>query len=161
MNDYFRTLYKFNHGYCQQLLDDIADEEMLTQPTAAVNTPAWLLGHLAICTDFALGIVGQEKRIARDWMVYFGPGSSPTPGEKKWPTRQEMWEAYSSGHKLVESASHDVDPELLGKPNPIEFLQATLPTAGDLLAHLMTTHESLHLGHLSNWRRQTGRPPLF
>lgn len=161
MNDYFRKLYAFNHNYCKQLLADVTDDEMLVQPSSAVNTPAWLLGHLAICTDFALGILEQEKQIPREWMVYFGPGSKPHPGDRTWPSKAELWDAYSSGHQLVDAATLDIDPPLLAKPNPIEFLQSDLPTSGDLLAHLMATHESLHLGHLSNWRRQTGRPPLF
>ncbi|MEM8945716.1 MAG: DinB family protein [Planctomycetota bacterium] len=161
MDDYFRTLYAFNRNFCEQLLADIADDEMLVQPAANVNTPAWLLGHLAICTDFALGTLGQEKQLPRDWMVYFGPGSKPIPGDRTWPDRQAMWDAYVSGHDLVAAASRDADPTLLAAPNPVEFLVSAMPTAGDLLAHLMTTHECFHLGHLSNWRRQTGRAPLF
>lgn len=161
MNDSFRTLYAFNHGYCRQLLSDISDEEMLLQPSKNVNPPAWLLGHLAICTDFALGILGEEKQLPEEWMAFFGPGSKPTPDDQPWPTREEMLNAYSAGHKLVDAASHDIKPEQLTQPNPIDFLIKALPTSGDLLAHLMTTHESLHLGHLSNWRRQTGRAPLF
>ena len=161
MNDYVRTLYAFNHGYCKNLLADIADDEMLHQPAEGVNTPAWLLGHLAICTDSALGMLGEEKRLPREWFVCFGPKSSPTPGERTWPSRQELWDGYSAGHEAVDAATHEISPELLAEPNPLEFLLAALPTKGDLLAHLMTTHESLHLGHLSNWRRQTGRPPLF
>ena len=161
MNDYFRTLYAFNRNYCQKLFSDIADDEMLVQPAAGVNTPAWLLGHLAICTDFALGILGQEKRLPAEWMTYFGPGSQPLPGDQTWPERAEMWDGYVNGHELVDAASRDADPQLLAQPNPIEFLVSELPTAGDLLAHLMSTHECFHLGHLSNWRRQMGRAPLF
>jgi len=161
MNDTLRTLYAFNQGYCRQLLEDISADEMLSQPAAGVNPPAWLLGHLAICTDFALGILDQEKQLPRPWLVYFGPGSKSVPGEKPWPGKEELLDAYLTGHKLVEEASHHIAAELLVKPNPIDFLTAALPTSGDLLAHLMATHEALHLGHLSNWRRQMGRAPLF
>jgi len=35
-----------------------------------------------------------------------------------------------------------------------------LPTRGDLLAHILTTHEATHLGQLSAWRRQLGFPPV-
>ena len=161
MNDSLRTLYAFNHGYCESLLADISEKEMITQPTPGVNTPAWLLGHLAICTDSALGLMEREKRLPKTWRVYFGPGTAPTPGERTWPSKQELWDAYSVGHEAVDAASHTVPVELLAQPNPLDFLSASLPTVGDLLAHLMATHESMHLGHLSNWRRQTGRPPLF
>lgn len=161
MNDTLRTLFAFNQGYCERLLADISEEEMITQPTPGVNTPAWLLGHLAICTDSALGVLGQEKLLPRQWSVLYGPGSQPTPGERTWTSKQELWAAYSAGHEAVDAATRDVSAESLSGANPIEFLQATLPTTGDLLAHLMSTHEAMHLGHLSNWRRQMGRPPLF
>ncbi len=162
MNEYFRTLYAFNHGYCKNLLADIGEEEMLLQPAEGVNSPAWLLGHLALCTDFALGVLGQEKRLSAEWMTNFGPGSSPTPANQPFPEKQPLWDAYATGHEAVEEATRGpIAPEYLSAANPVEFLQPVLPTAGDLLAHLMTTHESSHLGHLSNWRRQMGRAPLF
>ena len=161
MNDHFRNLYAFNHGYCERLLADISDEEMLAQPSPDVNTPAWLLGHLTVCTDYALSIMGQEKRLPRTWAILFGPKTKPVSEKRPFPHKQELWEAYSAGHEAVTSASFDIAPELLEKPNSIEFLLEALPTSGDLLAHLMSTHEASHLGHLSNWRRQMGRPPLF
>ena len=160
MNNYFRRLYAFNQGYCEKLISDIAEDEMLVQPAPDVNTPSWLLGHLALCTDYALGILGQELKLTKEWSVNFGPGSKPLPGKRPFPSKQELWDAYAAGHEAVLAASHDFAPELLSKPNPVEFLVEVLPTSGDLLAHLMTTHEAGHLGHLSNWRRQMGRPPI-
>lgn len=163
MDDTIRTLYAFNHAYCQSLLADMDEKEMLKQPSPDVNPPAWLLGHLAICTDYALQMMGLEKRLPAEWHAEFGPQSSALSQEHPYPSKQEMWDAYTTGHKAVESASRDVTAETLQKPNPLpfEFLQKHLPTTGDLLGHLMTTHESSHLGHLSNWRRQMGRKPLF
>lgn len=161
MNDYFRRLYAFNQSYFEKLLADISDDEMLLQPSADVNPPTWQLGHLAICTDYAIGITGGEHQLPKTWHVFFGPGSKAMPGDRTWPGRQELWDAYVAGHAAVDAACHDIAPELLTKPNPIDFLIELLPTTGDLLAHLMTTHESAHLGHLSSWRRQLGRKPLF
>jgi uncharacterized damage-inducible protein DinB len=42
-------------------------------------------------------------------------------------------------------------------PHEVEFLKPTpLKTNRHLLSHLMTTHESMHIGQLSTWRRQMG-----
>ena len=163
MNETFRTLYALNLGYCKRLLADIADDEMLHQPSPDVNTPAWLLGHLAICTDYALELMGQAKQLPESWGEQFGPQSKPLPDGASWPGKQELWEAHAAGHARVAAATESVQAEILARPNPLpfEFLKKALPTAGDLLGHLMTTHEASHLGHLSNWRRQMGRPPLF
>lgn len=161
MNEYLCRLYALNYGYCERLLADIAEEEMLTQPADGINPPAWQLGHLALCTDYALGILGQEKKLSKEWAVNFGPGSKPLPEKRSFPNKQALWDAYSAGHQAVEQAIQGVDLKSLTDPNPIDFLAAMLPTTGDLLCHLMATHESMHLGHLSDWRRQMGRPPLF
>jgi len=163
VNDTIRTLYAFNFVYCQSLFADIGAEEMLEQPSPAINPPAWLLGHLAICTDYALQMMAFDKQLPTEWHEEFGPRSQPLSQKHPYPSKQEMWDAYAAGHKAVESASREVSTETLQKPNPLpfKFLQENLPTTGDLLGHLMTTHEASHLGHLSNWRRQMGRKPLL
>jgi uncharacterized damage-inducible protein DinB len=157
------TLYGFTLAVCERLMADITEAEMAHQPTAGVNTPAWILGHLAICTDFALQLLGQPKRLPASWHEEFGQGSTPQPQKHPYPSREELLEGLRAGHAAVVAAIEKVDAETLAKPNPLNvpFLKENLPTCGDLLAHLMSTHEAAHLGHLSNWRRQMGRPPLF
>lgn len=157
------TLYGFTLAACERLMADIAPAEMERQPTPGVNPPAWILGHLAICTDFALQLLGQPMRLPRAWHEEFGPGSSPLPEKHAYPSRDELLTALREGHAAVATALAAADEKALAGPNPLAmpFLQQTLPTAGDLLAHLLSTHEAAHLGHLSNWRRQMGRPPLF
>ncbi|MBX3424071.1 MAG: DinB family protein [Pirellulales bacterium] len=157
------TLYGFNLAYCERLAADIPDEEMHTQPSPDVNTPAWLLGHLAICTDYALQTLGQPTRLPAEWHAEFGPRSQPQMEKHPYPDKQELLLALREGHAAVAAALESVDLAVLDEPNPlpVKFLKKLLPTKGDLVAHLMATHEAAHLGHLSNWRRQTGRPPLF
>lgn len=163
MDETFRTLYKLNLGYCQRLLEDIEESEMHLQPSPAVNPPAWLLGHLAICTDYALELMGDARRLPDSWHEWFGMQSKPVAEPGVYPTKEQLWERHAAGHEAVAEASKRVSDETLAERNPlpIPFLVRALPTKGDLLAHLMATHEASHLGHLSNWRRQTGRPPLF
>jgi uncharacterized damage-inducible protein DinB len=156
-------LYAFTLAMCEALMADITQEEMEHQPAPGVNTPAWILGHLAICTDFALVFLGQPMRLPKSWHEEFGPQSSPLPKNPPYPSREELLTALRTGHAAVVAALPSADAKTLAEPNPLElaFLKKTLPTKRDLLAHLLSTHEAAHLGHLSNWRRQTGRPPLF
>ena len=157
------TLYAFTLASCERLMADVSQEEMERQPTPSVNPPAWLLGHLAICTDFALQLLGRPMRLPPTWHDEFGPGSAPLSQKHPYPGREELLAALREGHAAVAAALADVDAAKLAAPNPLAmpFLQQTLPTTGDLLAHLLSTHEAAHLGHLSNWRRQMGRAPLF
>ncbi|MEX2170010.1 MAG: DinB family protein [Pirellulales bacterium] len=163
MSTQLTTLYRFTLASCEALMADIPQEQMEHQPSPAVNPPAWILGHLAICTDFALDLMGQPKRLPEEWHAEFRPGSKPLSEQHSYPDREELLIALREGHEAVVAALLQVTPEQLAAPNPLpmKFLQRTLPTVGDLLAHLVTTHEAAHLGHLSNWRRQMGKPPLF
>ena len=158
------TLYAFTLAMCERLIADIPQDDMEFQPAPGVNPPAWILGHLAICTDYALQLMGRPMRMPKTWHEEFGPGSNPLPQKHPYPPRDELMAALRTGHAEVAAAFATVDPQQLTAPNPLTnfpFLIETLPTTGDLLAHLLTTHEAAHLGHLSNWRRQTGRKPLF
>lgn len=163
MNDSLLTLYSYNLGFCQRLLEDVEEEQMQHQPSPGVNPPSWIVGHLALATDYALGIMGEPKRLPEEWSQEFGPGSEPLSQQHPYPSKAELLIALKEGHAAVVAALPKVDPEALTAKNPLPspMLQRAFPTAGDLLAHLLSTHEAFHLGHLSNWRRQMGRPPLF
>lgn len=157
------TLYRFTLARVERLMADVPQEEMLRQPAGSGNPPAWLLGHLAIATDEALQLLGKPNRLPPDWHARFGPGSPPITDDGATPTRDELLAALREGYAAVLVALRDADPADLAGPNPLPFpfLQETLPTKGDLLAHLLTTHAAEHVGQLSSWRRQTGRAPLF
>lgn len=158
------VLYAFTLALCERLMADITQEEMEHQPAAGVNPPAWILGHLAICTDYALQFLGKPLRLPESWHAEFGPATSPLPKKHPYPGREELLTALRTGHAAVVAALPLADPKVLAGPNPLvsmPFVMQTLPTIGDLLAHLISTHEAAHVGHLSNWRRQMGRAPLF
>lgn len=140
---------------------DIAEEEMAHQPSAGVNPPAWILGHLAVVNDMALGMLGQPTLLPESWAGEFGPGSQPLPQNGAYPSKQELLDALQKGYAALAEVAANVDLDQLSGPHPIAPLLESLPTQGDLLAHVLTTHPAMHLGHLSNWRRQMGRPPLF
>jgi len=155
------TLYDFTLFVCESLMADIDDNDLQQQPSPGVNPPAWILGHLSIVNDMALSMLGQEKRLPEEWHAEFGPGSDPLPQQHDYPTKDELLDGLRETHAAVKAAVEGVDLATLTDANPIAPLAKTLPTQGDLLAHIVSTHMGMHLGHLSNWRRQMGRPPLF
>ncbi|MEO1498500.1 MAG: DinB family protein [Planctomycetota bacterium] len=167
MNEQLLTLYRFAIGMAESLVGDITDDELAHQPVVAegqggVNPPGWILGHLAIVNDMALAMLGREKTLPTTWAYEFGPQSEPLPQRMEaYPSKDELMTALRDTHAAVCDAVSETDLATLTERNPIGPLAKTLPTQGDLLAHILTTHIAGHLGHLSNWRRQMGRPPLF
>ena len=98
------------------------------------------------------------------WGENFGPGTTPLEYADGFepPTKAELLAAIREGHARVEAALDDADLDALAldDPNPIEFLREPFPTKRDFLAHLLTTHDAIHLGQLSAWRRAAGLPAV-
>jgi uncharacterized damage-inducible protein DinB len=161
MDTHFLTLYRFTLSLCESLMDDISDEEMLHQPSEGVNPPAWILGHLALVNDMLLQVLGREGFCPPEWGAEFGPGSTPLPQEHDYPSKEELMAMLRKGHSAVLDVLPSIDAATLASPTPFKPLAEPLPTTGDLIGHILTTHAAGHLGHLSNWRRQMGRPPLL
>jgi hypothetical protein len=155
------TVYSFLLGYGRRLVADIDDARFVDQPAPGVNHPAWLLGHLTIASDFGLRLLGRPRACPKAWHRDFGPGSEPKPDRSAYPSKEELTAALEAGHERVAEAVRTASAEDMALPHEIEFLRNGLPTKADLLSHLMTAHEAMHLGHLSNWRRQMGMPYLF
>lgn len=156
------TVYEFMLGMCRTLAADIDDDHLLTPPFAGANPPLWILGHLAVVTDYAGKMLGAERQCPREWHVMFGPGSKPGNMQEPLPTKDELLSAIAKGHARVVSALEKATPETLAQPQPYDLLKPTnMKTVGDVLVHMMTSHEGFHLAQLSACRRKLGRPPLF
>jgi hypothetical protein len=153
-------LYAFNQGYCHRLVADLTDEQMARQPAPGMNTPLWLLGHLTLTTDGALRLLGRPPACPKAWAVAFSPRTQPAASGDGLPGKAELLTAYDAGHAAVTAALPGAAAEQLDAANPFEFARAMFPTAGDLLMHLLTTHEAGHLGQLSAWRRVMGLPAV-
>lgn len=155
-------LYGFNLFVLDKMTADITDSEMTHQPAPNTNPPIWILGHLAIATDYASKTLGVATACPKAWHVDFGPGSTPLKMHDPVPTKDELMAAIHAGHERVSAAALTATAEQLAGPHAVAILSGTpLETNGDLITHLMNTHEAMHIGQLSMWRRLTGRKPLI
>jgi len=157
------TIYSFLLNFARRLVADIDDAKFAEVPSPGVNHPAWLLGHLAISTDYAAGLLGQRFACPKTWFRIFGPGTNALPDRSLYPSKHELVEALENGHARVIPLAREADMVALAQPHGLQIddFATSLPTKADVLTHLMTSHEAAHLGHLSNWRRQMGMPYLF
>lgn len=156
------TVYQFMLGMAKTLAADIDDDHMLTPPFAGANSPLWILGHLAVVADYAGKMLGQERQCPREWHAMFAPGSKPANLQEPLPSKAELLSALENGHRRVIAAIESVTPEQLNQPQPFEMLKPLpLKTVGDVLVHMMTSHEGFHLAQLSACRRKLGKGPLL
>ncbi len=154
------TLYQFNLNYLKMLVADLA-EDLSGAPFEGGNPPVWILGHLAICTDYAARMLGEKPVCPREWHKQFAPGTKPLDLVPPLPTKSELVAAIENGHRRVAAAMPNASADVLNQPHAVELLKPTvLKTNGDVLAHLMCTHPAFHLAQLSACRRRQGKPPV-
>jgi hypothetical protein len=158
-----RKLYDLMLGLCKLQIKDIDDAKLAHLPTPGVNHPAWILTHLAICTDYAAQLLGEQPRCPKEWHQKCGPGSTLTTERSFYASKNELMAALEEGQARVSAAAANATEETLRKPHnvPLAFVRNNFATVGDLTAHLMTSHTGFHLGQLSIWRRMMGMPGVL
>jgi hypothetical protein len=158
-----RKLYGIMLGLCKMQTADIDDKKLADLPAPGVNHPAWILTHLAICTDYAARLLGEPTRCPKEWHQRCAPGSTVSPERSYYASKQELLTTLEAGHSCVSEAVAKATDEALLQPHGSQFvfIKNNFPTTGDLVCHLMTTHTGFHLGQLSMWRRMMGMPGVL
>ncbi|MEM9587396.1 MAG: DinB family protein [Planctomycetota bacterium] len=125
------------------------------------NSAKWITGHLALGMDFGLNLLDQPSERIPEMMPTYGPGSPGGEIGDDGRTKESLLEHFRSvGEQLKEAVIH-ADEELLKQPNETPFLAKELPTVGDLLGHVFTTHLAMHMGQLSQMRREMGLTSVY
>ena len=151
-------LFAFHHAFAHLLADPVPAERFTEQPAPGVNHPAWIVGHLAFAADVGLKICRAPTVCPADWDAKFGIGSTPAADPGAYPPKAELLATYDLAHQKLTAAVPAADPAVLASPQPLDFLRPHIQTMGELLAHILSTHEAFHLGQLSTWRRVQGFP---
>ncbi len=155
-------IYRFQQGYAEGLLKDLDASKAFELICADGVSPAWIIGHLALVSNHVTAMLGGTPKVDTEaWGPLFGGGSVAAADGAGYPTWDELQAAFREGHGLITAAVEGATAEQLAQPNPVEMLREGLPTMGDFLSFVTTSHVALHLGQLSTWRRVQGQPPLF
>lgn len=162
MFDQVKTVFMFNTQIAHMLLEDVSEEEMTAQPLEGMNHPAWLVGHLSIASDGMMKLLGGHAKWGEAESALYGAKSTPLADASRYPSKERLMADYDAMRGRVVPALEAKladDPSAFDKSNPTDVLRPSLPTVGDMLVFMMTTHEAMHLGQLASWRRAMGRPP--
>lgn len=162
MLEYPLSLFDFNLAYLRLQTEDIPDDKFSLAAFPGGKTPRWLLGHLAICNDYGLQLLGRENTCSEVWHRAFGPGSDPARSPIE-PGKGELMTAMDRGAVAFKDAARAATSGQLAAKHqvPMKQLLRHTPTVGELVAHLLSTHFATHLGQLSVWRRQQGLAEVF
>ena len=160
MIDLLRSRFAFQLSTIEGLVADVPEERMAEQPAPGMNSPAWLLGHLAWAADFVPALLGLDPAHGKDWAAKFSAKSRPTADRSAYPSKVALLDALRDAHSRASGALDRITPEALAAELPDATFRTIMPTVGDAVFHVLTTHEATHAGQLSAWRRVLGMPPL-
>ncbi|MEM6777184.1 MAG: DinB family protein [Planctomycetota bacterium] len=135
-------------------------EPHFNEPRGGSNSPKWITGHLALGMDFGLSLLGDPTKEIEVMMPLYGPGSPGGRVDDSKTCGELVEHLRVAGDRLKEKVPL-VSDDVLKQPQSTPFLSAELPTVGDLLGHIYTTHLALHTGQLSQIRRELGLPSLY
>ncbi|MFH5803782.1 DinB family protein [Alienimonas sp. DA493] len=164
-----RRCYETHTAYGIALATDLTEEQLALRPQPGLNPPVWILGHVAVVGNFALTVlrglgVDAMPVDLPGWRENFGIGSEPLVYAEDFtpPSGDELRAAVKETHDRALAAAERVPAAALDEPlgPDLERLAARFPRYGDLLTHALTTHDAVHWGQLSAWRRAAGLPPI-
>lgn len=125
------------------------------------NSPKWIVGHLALGMDFGLMLLGAPTDKIEVMMPTYGPGSPGGSVGADGLSQSDLIAHLRSTGDVLRDKVLEVESETLMQKQHTPFLVSELPTVGDLLGHVFTTHIAMHMGQLSQVRREAGLPSWF
>lgn len=151
--------YQSNLEYAKKLVADLSEAQMTARPAGTtMNHPAWILGHLSMPQIWLKDMFKLPTVAPARWAEMFNYMTQP--GQGPYPAKAELVAMLEQTHQMLTALAGRLTDAQLAAPVEDEEMRQYSPTAGDGLVGLMTTHESLHLGQLSAWRRAMGLPSV-
>lgn len=159
MHNLILSRFAFQLDYLKHLVGDIGPDRMADQPFPGMNHPAWLLGHLVWAADLVPALLGPGSALDPSWAERFGNRTRPVADVSVYPSREDLLFELEKGHARASECVRHASPEVFGEPMPDPRYRGIMPTIGDAVVHILTTHEATHAGQLSAWRRAAGLSP--
>lgn len=149
--------YRWGAETFERLVADVDDADFAAQPVEGINHPAWLLGHISVYYDVIVALL-EGKPFDNPWDAECGKNSSPVADRSAYPSKEAILKRHNDGFAAASAAITGAPAEAW----PASFDHATWGKQFDAVAtavtYLATTHQSLHLGQLSGWRRAMKLP---
>jgi hypothetical protein len=150
--------------YAEMLVKDIPAEKFAHMPHPSMNHPAFCMGHLSIYPDKALMLLGMDDRIAEKpgYAELFEASTTCRNDPGIYPPKDEIVAYFFDRHQAIQHALGEVAESTLAQPYSGEGRAASMfRTVGSAANFYMNSHNMLHLGQISAWRRAVGLPSVM
>lgn len=151
----YRMGLQMIHAMC----NDLSPEEFRHQPMPGTNSPAWIIGHLAVIarrTAERLGATGLPE-LTEEFIAQYSQTKKPAGEQTDLGTKAELLNLLDVCTQKVIEAVVTLPADALTGPPPNRGPFATNYAEAVLFGAM---HMTLHCGQLSTIRRSLGKPPL-
>lgn len=152
-------------GLAQKMVADIPDAQFGCMPNGVnANSPAWVMGHLALYPGWVVSMLtGAAAPDDPQAKQLFGHGSvcQNDPACTIYPSKTALLKKFNDGMQQVIDALPKATEAALNAPNPNEQMRDRFPTVAALAAFMVSSHNMMHLGQISTWRRCMGLGPCM
>lgn len=149
MRDTLLRLYAASLDQARTLAADIPEPDF--RRVVHGKSPAWLIGHLAIGSDFIADLCASQGRL-NDWMPLFAPDTRPAADNAAYPDKQTLLDTLTERHDTGARLFREARDEHLAAELPMPEWRAFFPTIADAVVYLLVHHEPYHLGQLQQWK---------
>ncbi|MEM8836188.1 MAG: DinB family protein [Planctomycetota bacterium] len=154
------------------LVSDLDDAQMIQQPRAGMNHPAWTLGHLYILDAYLADAFDRAEelntehdgheppvKVDESWQRTHSPKSRCTSEPGAYRSKREYLDQLESVRVGLLARLERLGNEDLKRSTPDPSFRERFPTLGHLL-HYALWHEAYHAGQLAAWRRAMDLPDV-
>ena len=152
--------FAYSLDYLREQVADVSAAEMVAQPGAITNHPAWVIGHLTYTFQMLGGAIGLPRWLPDDFALRFGTGSVPTADVSLYESKANALAALGDAQTRLTGAVRQLDDSHLNEPFPDESLRDVFPTIRQALTQVLVGHTAFHVGQVSVWRRAMGLSPM-
>ena len=151
--------------FAEAVTKDIPADQFGRKPDGVnTNCPAWVIGHLGAYPGWVVSMLtGTAPPEDPETQAMFGHSSECKDDQAGtiYPSKDELLKKFNAGMQAVIDALPKASEAALSAPNPNEQMRDRFPTVGSLAAFMVGSHNMMHLGQISAWRRCMGLGPCM
>ena len=153
-------LFRLMQGVLHEYLQPLSEESMRQLPAGGGSSINWIVGHLVLANEFGTALLGHPTKYLDAMSPIYGPGTTPTDDPDVLVPVAELQRRFDETGDAMLRQYADAEAATLQAPQESGLFTDQLPTVDDMMQHLMSTHLAVHVGQISQQRRERGLPPL-
>ena len=137
----------------ENLIESLADSDLLFQPAEGVNHIAWNVGHLVYSFQAIGDEMGIPHWLSSEWNDMFGEGSHLHANMDLYPNKAGLLESVRDGKQRILERLKRMSPEEMEGQLPDERFRHIFPTLGHAVLNTLVSHFAFHYGQICALRK--------